>query len=467
MVKRARSPETVEDERYFTVYQPYPLNVNWELSSDYIAFSRWVAACIGTEPLHALHYKPSARGMVLIEIDKGYPHNERLLGEHRWKEFLRNPTDEEKDRVTQIFYSLYTTGREAQKDGWKRIHVESKWFKGWSPRTDFVEEYPPTHWCPTPPEDRTNKQLCRPLPVKLKPPPPKPVLPVPGSVGWVSSKAVPPQNTPQAQKTAWEKGRNPSVSPSAPSAWDKPITSTASTTPSRAQPPHVPSVSGASPPKGAWGKTPKSDTSPANPPFPPGLNIRPKPAQPLLVPPGLTKPRCSDGTERTLSEAFEEKITITLSPSQDRQLYGLDTDEDPTPEMDSQVIHPWEANIPASDSMKWTTSSDAAPSENLWGEDTASRGKKVAECPYHQNLCKKGLCEWRAKKVREEEKLKALSTKIDEGSKGGSGGKGRGGKTGGWRKNPSSPSTVHGDDDYDGFSHVGGRNNRGRRGARA
>jgi hypothetical protein len=32
--------------------------------------------------------------------------------------------------------------------------------------------YPGTHWCPTPPEDKTNKPLCRPLPVAVKPPPP-------------------------------------------------------------------------------------------------------------------------------------------------------------------------------------------------------------------------------------------------------------------------------------------------------
>jgi hypothetical protein len=87
--------------------------------------------------------------MVLLEIDKKYPHNERLLGEHRWSEFLRNPSEEEEDRVTQIFHSLYTTGRAAQKDGtrasnfpllpahvpllgWKRIHVEGSWFKDWS-----------------------------------------------------------------------------------------------------------------------------------------------------------------------------------------------------------------------------------------------------------------------------------------------------------------------------------------------
>jgi hypothetical protein len=55
--------------------------------------------------------------MVLLEIDKTYPHNDRLLGEHKWSEFLRNPSEEEKGRVSQIFHSFYTTGREAQKDG--------------------------------------------------------------------------------------------------------------------------------------------------------------------------------------------------------------------------------------------------------------------------------------------------------------------------------------------------------------
>jgi hypothetical protein len=58
MVKRPKSPDTAEDEKYFTIYQPYPLNANWELAEDYIAFSRWLAGCIGTAPLHALHYKP-------------------------------------------------------------------------------------------------------------------------------------------------------------------------------------------------------------------------------------------------------------------------------------------------------------------------------------------------------------------------------------------------------------------------
>jgi hypothetical protein len=42
---------------------------------------------------------------------------ERLLGEHRWSDFLRNPSEEEKGRVSQIFYCTYSTGRQAQKDG--------------------------------------------------------------------------------------------------------------------------------------------------------------------------------------------------------------------------------------------------------------------------------------------------------------------------------------------------------------
>lgn len=37
----------------------------------------------------------------------------------------------------------------------------------------FIQNpYPVTHWCLTPPEDKTNKPLCRPLPNAVMPPPP-------------------------------------------------------------------------------------------------------------------------------------------------------------------------------------------------------------------------------------------------------------------------------------------------------
>lgn len=54
--------------------------------------------------------------MVLIEVQRDFP-PDRVLGEHRWSEFLLNPSDEEQGRVTQIFHSLYSNGRDAQKDG--------------------------------------------------------------------------------------------------------------------------------------------------------------------------------------------------------------------------------------------------------------------------------------------------------------------------------------------------------------
>ena len=55
--------------------------------------------------------------MVILEIERSYPDFGGLLGEHKWNEFLKNPTDEEKDRLSQIFYCIYTSGRDAQKDG--------------------------------------------------------------------------------------------------------------------------------------------------------------------------------------------------------------------------------------------------------------------------------------------------------------------------------------------------------------
>lgn len=55
--------------------------------------------------------------MVIIEVNRGYSHFDRILGEHRWSEFLRNPTKDEKERVTQVFYCTYNTGRIVQKNG--------------------------------------------------------------------------------------------------------------------------------------------------------------------------------------------------------------------------------------------------------------------------------------------------------------------------------------------------------------
>jgi hypothetical protein len=165
---------------YFTVYFPYPLNANWELKGDQIIFARWIACIFPNKYFNAIMYKPSARGMVLIEIDREFKEHKVLLGEHKWQEFLKQPTSEEMPCATQIFYSTYSNHRGAQKDGWLTIHVQDSWFDEWSPSNRIIKNpYPATHWCAPPPEDRTNKPMCRPLPVASFPPPPK--APRPGT----------------------------------------------------------------------------------------------------------------------------------------------------------------------------------------------------------------------------------------------------------------------------------------------
>ena len=54
---------------------------------------------------------------MVFSVDKTYPHPERLLGEHRWNEFLLNPDQFEVELKSQIFYCTYSTEREVQKDG--------------------------------------------------------------------------------------------------------------------------------------------------------------------------------------------------------------------------------------------------------------------------------------------------------------------------------------------------------------
>ena len=58
-----------------------------------------------------------AHGMVIVHVKKSFTEFNAVLGEHRWSDFLRNPTDEEKGRVSKVFYCFYPFYRIAQKDG--------------------------------------------------------------------------------------------------------------------------------------------------------------------------------------------------------------------------------------------------------------------------------------------------------------------------------------------------------------
>ncbi|TFK26496.1 hypothetical protein FA15DRAFT_679572 [Coprinopsis marcescibilis] len=189
MVKRAKSPELSDDARYLVIWQPYPLNANWELNIDYVKFAYWIASIMGSyESILGIHHKPSARSTVILEIEKKAKH-EMLLGEHKWHEMLKSPRTEDNGRVSKVFYCVYPTTREAQKDGWKRIPVEASWFVQWGlNKGPFKHPYPPTQWCPPLEEDPTGKSIARPLPVSVKPPPPAPAPLVPGSAQWIQAQ---------------------------------------------------------------------------------------------------------------------------------------------------------------------------------------------------------------------------------------------------------------------------------------
>ena len=80
MVKRAKSPEIIEEVRYFTVCQPFPLNANWLFPEDQKDCATWIAECIGLQHLYGIHHKPSARPFLFTLFDLTFTHNRHYLG---------------------------------------------------------------------------------------------------------------------------------------------------------------------------------------------------------------------------------------------------------------------------------------------------------------------------------------------------------------------------------------------------
>ncbi|KAF8623774.1 hypothetical protein AX15_006215 [Amanita polypyramis BW_CC] len=203
MVRKVKTPELPEEVKYYTCWKPYPNNADFEDPSDYIKFCRWIANMLGgSSPLFAVYYKPKSRGMVIFSVDKEFPHPERLLGEHRYSEFLKKPDKNEGRLVSQIFYCAYNTEREVQKYGWKCINVEEFFFANYGIDKWFTKvPYPAPHWCQTPSENITDRALCRPLPGSQVPKPlevaaPAPPRPVVGSSAWTERRSSNPQRNP-------------------------------------------------------------------------------------------------------------------------------------------------------------------------------------------------------------------------------------------------------------------------------
>ncbi|KAH9888361.1 hypothetical protein C8Q73DRAFT_807450 [Cubamyces lactineus] len=116
MPKRAPTPPPADDTRFFTVVNPYPEQPYLALD-DSRTFARWIACIIGQEHILAFYHKPKSPNVVLIETLKDGPDFDRLMGEHRWCEFLQKPTPVESREVSSIFPCTLTTTRMVQKAG--------------------------------------------------------------------------------------------------------------------------------------------------------------------------------------------------------------------------------------------------------------------------------------------------------------------------------------------------------------
>jgi hypothetical protein len=53
----------------------------------------------------------------VIEVDRDFDSFDRLLGLHTWSKFLQKPSEEQRDKVSKVFYCTYNTGRLVEKHG--------------------------------------------------------------------------------------------------------------------------------------------------------------------------------------------------------------------------------------------------------------------------------------------------------------------------------------------------------------
>jgi len=131
---------------------------------------------------------------------------------------------------------------------------------------------------------------------------------------------------------------------------------------------------------------------------------------------------------------------ISLSPSQEKNLYGLGLDEDEDDltemnpeEMELAYVAPWEKTaIPTSANDLWggyagssgggqggQGQGEGGKGENLWSDEPPpdpTAGQLM--CPSHGKLCKKGICSEMSKLVREEERKKRDAERGGGGRKG-------------------------------------------------
>ncbi|KAI0919209.1 hypothetical protein AcW1_003353 [Taiwanofungus camphoratus] len=463
MPKRIPTPPPGDDEpRYLTVVHPYPPHANMELETDRKVFAFWLACCIGKDNLYAFFHKPLSPNMVIIEVNRNFPDFNNLLGEHRWRNFLRKPSQDEEDRVSKVFYCTYSTGREVQKYGWKRIFVEERWFKEWSPQNILIAyPYPVTYRCEVPSEDKTREPLCRPLPVQTFPPPP-PIRPPPvGSPAWIDDKQSASAEAVNAHGGAWARGtpaatRAKGVPPSLTiSDVQRPGSSLSSASaPSRSSPDRNDI--------GAWGRWPSP--SPSSIGTPPGIPIQSGLKAPSTSSNSIASSAIGSGTAQELpplehnSSSTSPQLSATSSEGDEsgwwpavstlnnnvvvanqgfeRVMEGLSIEDD----MDSAAEDGCAVPAPAQEPKNlWTTAAPVQVYKSLWANEEESQEPQLTLlCTEHGVTCKKGICKVYAaqlkaqqraerEKKREKEREKRAARGVDKGR-----GKNKGkGETGG------------------------------------
>ncbi|VDB88942.1 unnamed protein product [Peniophora sp. CBMAI 1063] len=473
MPKRPKTPPPADDEpKYLSVVHPYPkTHPNMELEHDQIRVCFWLACCIGGNPrlhdypLRALYYRPKSGGILIIEVSRDFENWNGLLGKHQWSDFVMEPTTEERDKYSSIFYCTYNRGRDVQKAGWKRIDVQPGWYNGWSAHNQKIRwPYPKTGWCELPKanmNDPNQPQLCRPLPAKDFKPPPKAAIPAVGSPAWHEWKktGVLPAGPKQKQAAA----------PILSGAWGqgKPrVTATTASTPS------VSSV--ASPPNDPWSTSaPPGLASPLGPP--PGLNTQShKTPTPELSSGSSTSSggrTASSGAKQLVPKAADSKFDwaeemeneskygpasygdslITGYAPSSRAVSHSSYVTSPDAADEADYIDEYEedddmpkvANVsramrglslgsaaPVASSLIQTPigapDDDEDPPENLWADANEPKTQVLwwrGNCPEHGPVCPKGICKvYKAmKKQKEREEREAIEAKNGTSTRGGNG----------------------------------------------
>ncbi|OCH93537.1 hypothetical protein OBBRIDRAFT_790242 [Obba rivulosa] len=453
MPKRIPTPPPGDDEpKYLSVVHPYPAHANMEFDKDRKTCAFWISCCIGRENLLSLYHKPSSPNLVIIEVRREYPDFDNILGEHRWSEFLKNPSSDDKKRVSQVFYCTLSTGRQVQKNGWKNIVVEEHWFQltQWATIRNLVKSsYPRTHYCAQPPEDKTRYSLCRPLPVVSFPPPPPVRLPPVGSPEWLEWKKTEALPRVQVPLRSGGSATRPSIAVLSTgvvgSEWDSAGVSSASSSPSVATPASATTPWGVRPnllnsghfaPPGiavpsAVSRSGSSNASSA------GSSIRD-----IGPPPGLVHP--ARPLSEPLSSTSSETDSVIFSPNPDYNPYAdndvrgtgvagithafgnislANQDEELLDEADWGVpVVPSYTGPPTSNGWKDDGEGGARETDtgSLWKDYDKPKPPPPAEfqCPVHQNKCAKGICAEYGKEKRrrewERQKAERAATKASQ-----------------------------------------------------